>query len=470
MANVSVSRSDFLVGIAAAMVAPVPVEAVFDEVTFGVESVRTDLNAVWSTLLDVGAKPFASSNRAAVEATLTRVRATITQPMNARSAYLTIGTLLGALNDGHVSLGFPEQVNATPRAFPLRFAMTDDDGLAIARDATRSIPIGSRLVAVDDLPASHVLETFRAVLGGQTPALRRARVTGSGAWPSIALFGFGPHYSVRYLDSGGSAHTVTLETVSNPVGSVSAPNSLYYTYASLRDGRVGYIDYRSCTDLLAFETFLAHTFATIASTKIEALIIDIRKNGGGDSRLNDALWPYVSRTPFKQFGAVLTRVSDRIKRAYGKDRYIDTYGDDAWTAPDGTLLESRRDPDADLIIPGRQPLRFTGPTYLLTSASTFSSGMSCALAAKDYGLATIVGEETGEPVNSAGEVYTFVTPAVGLQAYLTTKYFLGPKTHPDGQGVVPDIEVETTVSDVAVGRDPVLARVFTAIDARQHGG
>lgn len=64
----------------------------------------------------------------------------------------------------------------------------------------------------------------------------------------------------------------------------------------------------------------------------------------------------------------------------------------------------------------RRSLRFTGPTYLLTSTLTFSSAMSGALAAKDYGLRTIVGEETGEPVNSTGEVYSFLTPAVGFMA------------------------------------------------------
>lgn len=62
-----------------------------------------------------------------------------------------------------------------------------------------------------------------------------------------------------------------------------------------------------------------------------------------------------------------------------------------------------------------------GRVYLLTSAGTFSSGMSCATAAKDYGLATIVGEETGEPVVSAGELFEFHTPNVGLLVFLTTK-------------------------------------------------
>ena len=69
------------------------------------------------------------------------------------------------------------------------------------------------------------------------------------------------------------------------------------------------------------------------------------------------------------------------------------------------------DPNGDLNVPGPLAVRFTGPVYLLISAQTFSSAMSCAAAAKDYGLATIVGEETGESVNSTGEVFTEKRPA-----------------------------------------------------------
>ena len=91
--------------------------------------------------------------------------------------------------------------------------------------------------------------------------------------------------------------------------------------------------------------------------------------------------------------------------------------------------------------------------------------MSCAVAAKDYGLATVVGEETGEPVSSTGEIYTEVTPGTGLRAYLTTKVFLAPKPQPADQGVVPDVPVATTIADVAAGRDPVLERVLALVAA-----
>ncbi|HEX8806877.1 MAG TPA: S41 family peptidase, partial [Candidatus Aquilonibacter sp.] len=170
---------------------------------------------------------------------------------------------------------------------------------------------------------------------------------------------------------------------------------------------------------------------------------------------------YVTTKPFKQFGATIEKSSTQLKAEYGPTKYKMIYGDEAWNAPDGKIIEYGNSPDANLIHPRPLPIRYQGPVYLLISAQTFSSAMSCALAAKDYGLATIVGEETGEPVNSTGEVYGFTTPGIGLRAFLTTKVYLAPKPHPNDQGVVPDIAVATTPADIAAGRDPVLDRVLS---------
>jgi C-terminal processing protease CtpA/Prc len=84
--------------------------------------------------------------------------------------------------------------------------------------------------------------------------------------------------------------------------------------------------------------------------------------------------------------------------------------------------------------------------------------MACAVAAKDYKLATLVGEETGEPVVSTGETYDTVAPVTGLRATFTTKVFFGPRPRPDRQGVLPDVRVVRTIADLRAGRDPVLAR------------
>jgi len=90
--------------------------------------------------------------------------------------------------------------------------------------------------------------------------------------------------------------------------------------------------------------------------------------------------------------------------------------------------------------------------------------MACALAAKDYGLATIIGQETGEPATGSGLLYEFHTPNIGFPVYLTTARFLAPKSHPSRQGVVPDIIVPShTAYDLFANRDTALEKALTLI-------
>jgi hypothetical protein len=429
------------------------------EPTFAPEVVQSDLDGIWSALLDVGAEPFFTSNRTDVEALYRKARASMTAPLTTRQAWLAIAPVLGALNDGHVSLGFPDPLNDAPRRFPLRFALSDTNDITVIGDRTNTIAIGSRLVSVNGVGATAFRDTTLAAFGGQTQLLHRTRVSTAGAWAAIALFGDMPFYHVAWSAPDGTQHEDDLQaTPPTRSAATSAPQP--YTYRMLENGSFGYIDYRACEDPERFKTFLADTFQTIKVNPIRALIIDIRRNGGGDSDLNDQLWQYVATRPFKQFGAIIEKSCTRLKGEYGPVKYKMIYGDEAWNAPDGKIIEYGNSPDANLIHPGPLPLRYHGPVYLLISAQTFSSAMSCALAAKDYGLATIVGEETGEPVNSTGEVYAYATPGIGLRAYLTTKVFLAPKPHPNDRGVVPDIAVATTPADIAAGRDPVLERVL----------
>jgi hypothetical protein len=60
-------------------------------------------------------------------------------------------------------------------------------------------------------------------------------------------------------------------------------------------------------------------------------------------------------------------------------------------------------------------------------------------------------------------VYRATSPFSGFVGYFTTKLFFGPKPHPDGQGVVPDVSVPTTLADRIAGRDPVMDKTLALI-------
>jgi hypothetical protein len=454
------NRRTFVTGVAAASVgtpAPLPSTASTPDASFSPGQLRADLDALWQTLLDVGADPFRTSHRGDVEAAYRALRAGFEGPLTVRAFYLRVAALFAQLNDGHVDVVLPELIaygRAGGGLFPLRFDI-DDAGLFV-RDGSAAVPAGSRVVAIDGRSESELRALAFAAAGAQTLPLWRRRARLRLLAVLYALDGPKERFEFSFRTEDGSERTISLAAA--PAAEVQAATEVAYMYRTLGDGRVGYIDYRACVDRPSFARFLRETFGTIAASNVRGLVIDVRENGGGNSELNDDLWGYASGRPFKQFGGSETRSSARLKREYGLEKYVSIYGREAWDAPDGQLVQSGSGPDDDLVRPQPNPLRFAGRTVLLIGTGTFSSAMACATAAKDYELATLVGEETGEPVVSTGETYDTVAPVTGLRATFTTKVFFGPRPRPDRQGVLPDVRVVPTMADLQAGRDPVLAR------------
>jgi C-terminal processing protease CtpA/Prc len=187
------------------------------------------------------------------------------------------------------------------------------------------------------------------------------------------------------------------------------------------EGNVGYLDLR----MLAATTPRAQEVASAAMTflaETDALIIDLRRNGGGSPHMI----AYVSSYLFDD----RTHLNDLYWRAAGRT-------DEFWTDP---------------AVTGR---KFGGskPVFVLTSHDTFSGAEEFAYNLQSLKRATIVGETTGGGAHPGGE------ERVGdhFVLWLPRGRAINPvtRTNWEGTGVVPDVAV---TADVALERAKELAR------------
>lgn len=171
-------------------------------------------------------------------------------------------------------------------------------------------------------------------------------------------------------------------------------------------GNVGYLDLRGFYDATdAAETATA-AMNFLADT--DALIIDLRKNGGGDPAQVAMLCSYL-------FGSEPVHLNDLYFRPSNETRQF-------WTLP---------------YVPGR---RFTGKdVYVLTSGRTFSAAEEFTYNLKTQKRATIVGETTGGGANP-GDGRRL---AEHFGMFLPTGRAINPitKTNWEGTGVEPDVNV-----------------------------
>jgi hypothetical protein len=170
-------------------------------------------------------------------------------------------------------------------------------------------------------------------------------------------------------------------------------------------GNVGYLELRGFgpTEWVG----PAYNAAMLLLAGTDALILDLRRNGGGDpGSVTELMSHFFALGDERHLNDIYTRTTDSTQQY--------------WTTRSSGE-------------------RYTKPVYVLTSARTFSGGEECAYDFQTQKRAVLVGETTG---GGAHPVDGF-SLGHGLQVNIPTAKAINPVTHTDWEhvGVRPDVAV-----------------------------
>jgi C-terminal processing protease CtpA/Prc len=122
------------------------------------------------------------------------------------------------------------------------------------------------------------------------------------------------------------------------------------------------------------------------------------------------------------------------KKALGHDAYVETYGDEAWQLPDGSI----RTLDTDYEQPEPTDRRYNGTVYVLIGTGTFSTAAIFAAAVQDSKNALVWGAESGGCATLYGELFSFRLPHSNLSVSVSTKHFIRSGGSHMPAAVIPD--------------------------------
>jgi C-terminal processing protease CtpA/Prc len=170
------------------------------------------------------------------------------------------------------------------------------------------------------------------------------------------------------------------------------------------DDNIGYLELRGFPPLV-FAKEYADLAMKLLSTS-DALIIDLRRNGGGNPDLIQYVCSYLFEKP--------TFINSLYYRAANQTTDFITF----------EKVDGKKMPDV--------------PLFLLTSARTFSGGEEFAYDIQTQKRGTLIGETTGGGANPGG-----MFPVTGtLAIFIPTGRAINPitKTNWEGVGVIPEIK------------------------------
>jgi len=229
-------------------------------------------------------------------------------------------------------------------------------------------------------------------------------------------------------------------------------------------GKVAVLYLRSFADGVK-KDFIRESFSILHKKKVPNLVIDLRTNTGGVINTAVLLARYLKQTDF-----VFTDSVYSLTRKLSYKRYLDR----SFLYQLGLTFLTRKKEDGYYhfrYFEGSHyhPLRknhYDGRVFILTGGFTFSAASIFTANMKGSPGVTVLGEETGGGNYGNGGVFiTEITlPGTGLRASMPLfRMVINHQSPKDGRGVIPDVEVIPSLSDIRSAIDPKMKKVMEMI-------
>ena len=387
----------------------------------GVEKppMEEDLDLFTSTLEENHKNLYANISKEEFQAEVEQVRAEL-PGMSEGQFYYSLRRLLSLVGDAHTSLGFTDSNYRHLTALPFAVMYFEDGWHLMMLEEQNQQYLGYRLLAIDGTPIDEVYAKAKTIMSYENESWARQQFSNTinflDALKYLGIVGEDADSITLTIQKGEGSPEETLPLKGMNEEEIFAATILqverretpataargYYRTLDLGDGAF-FLQYNTCQEAedLPMAEFVELTSDALCAGQYTKVILDLRYNTGGDSRIFE---PMIEKL--------------------------------------GELKEQQ----------GFQ-------VYVLIGRNTFSSAIIKSIQAQEALDAVLVGEQTGGSVNGYGELQSFQLKNTPVQVYYSTKYFeLIPGYEKDS--LYPDQPVAQTYEDYVAGVDPEVQAIL----------
>ena len=200
----------------------------------------------------------------------------------------------------------------------------------------------------------------------------------------------------------------------NQFDAINEDEESFVSYELDREHQLAILSLDSCYYNKDYKACVREMFAKVKEQGIRHVAVDLRYNGGGDSRVANEFIRYLNVDTWKEGGCEWR------------------FGWFKLPFPSSTIKNDKYD-----------DLTFDGQVYILTSSNSFSSAMLFAQYIKDNHMGTLIGEAPGNTPNGYGDIAMFRLPHSQLFMQISTKEFFRIDTDNPAELVEPDLSCKS---------------------------
>lgn len=408
------------------------------------EDMKKDLDFIVKVLAEVHPntyKGFTEEQRNIIEKAYDKIKS----PINTEEFYFIANEIISSMKDGHTAMHLQNSFN--DKGINLRILWLND-GMYVGED-TELFQRGDRIISIGNKDEVTILNELSKIIPAENTYWTKYQgailLTKELFLKHLGLATDDEVELVIDRDGIKSIINVAIEKLK-----VEKSKEDWVFYKIDKENSLGILTLNKCIYNQKYMETVGLFFQDVAQYSISNIVVDVRENLGGDSRVIDEFIRYINIDEYKSYGTEI-RFSHYAKQQRG---YNQLHGTNFY--PHSIVTNNKLN---------NSKLAFNGELYILTSAATFSSGNMFPVIIKDNNLGKVIGEPTGNKPSSYGDILSLSTPINNLKFIVSHKRFYRPDiTKHEEDSVYPDITVYTTIEDVMENKDSQMDALIQIIN------
>lgn len=411
-------------------------------------------------------------------------------------------SIASLINDGHTGV-MPNLDKNYIYPFSLFF---DENGTYLQLiDKNYESYLGKKIIKINHQPIEKIVESFRSQISSDNATSFYDKV-------KVYMQFYDPWRYIPYCMKDSSliiSFKDTNDIILKPMSSktinyvslqtkdakdlITIENKKPFSYSILPEESICYLQFNKCTDnsdiryqlnarntkiteemerelsqVPRFDTLVASMFDKMGEENINTLVVDVRNNGGGNSRLCDVLLSYlkpydemkslssqirISNLWEEQFPIMAKEYKDIFEKENKELEKGRLYGDNEFNFENNDSSFFNNMEDYFQLNKDKNKI-YRGNVVFIQSPKTFSSAGLLIMLAVDNNIGKVIGSKSSYKPCNYGDLLTWELPNTNIQGFISHKIFYRPDTTKCNEtSIVPEINIQTTIEDMLNGND-----------------